>query len=46
MRKGSKKKKENTITIKIILVIDLIDLYENSPPQTMNSFNSLFLVFT
>ena len=46
MRNGWKKReRENTITIKIILVISLIDLYGDESPQTMNSFNSMFFVF-
>ena len=41
---GSKKKKENILAIKIILVIGLIDLYENLSPRTVNAFSSMFLV--
>ena len=45
MRRGSKKEEENTIAIKIILVIGLIDLYGDLPPWTVNSFRSVLLVF-
>ena len=36
--------KENIVAIKIIFVIGLIDLYENLPHRTVNSFSSMFLV--
>ena len=36
MRKGSEKEKENTVAIKIILVLGLADLYKDLPPQTVN----------
>ena len=45
MRRGSEKEKENSVAIKIILVIGLIDLYGDLPPQTVNSFKLVFLVF-
>ena len=45
MRKGSKKGKENIVAIKIILVIDLVDLYGNLPPRTANSSKTVLLVF-
>ena len=35
---------KNTIVIKVVFVTYLIDLYENLPPQTVNSFSSMFLV--
>ena len=35
---------ENTVTIKIALVTCLIDLYENLPPWTVNSFSFMSLV--
>ena len=45
MRKGSEKGGENTVAIKIILAIGLIDLYKDLPPQKGNSFKSMFLTF-
>ena len=45
MKRGSEKEKENTVAIKIILVIGLIDLYGDLPPRTVNSFKLVFLVF-
>ena len=45
MRKGSEKGRENTVAIKIILVIGLIDLYGDLVPWTVNLFILVLLVF-
>ena len=45
MKRGSEKEKENTVAIKIILVIGLIDLYGDLPPRIVNSFKLVLLVF-
>ena len=45
MRRKSEKGRENIVAIKIILAIGLIDLYKDLPPQTGNSFKSVFLTF-
>ena len=39
------RERENTVAIKIIIAIGLIDLYEDLPPRTVNSFRSVLLVF-
>ena len=44
-RGDSKKEKENIVAIKISFVRYLVDLYEYSPPRTVNSLSSMFLIF-
>ena len=39
-----KRERENTVTIKIILVFSLVDLYKDSPPRTVNWFKSVLLL--
>ena len=44
-KEEDKKESKNTVAIKIALVTCLIDLYENLPPWTVNSFRSILLIF-
>ena len=45
MRRGLEKGRENTVAIKVIFAIGLIDLYGDLPPRMRNSFKSVLLTF-
>ena len=45
MREGPKKERKNIVAIEVTLVISLIDLLEDLPPRTVNSFSPMRFVF-
>ena len=40
-----KRKRKNTVAIKIALVLCLVDLYEHLPSQTRSSFISVLFIY-